>query len=95
MIPNKLAYFSQGTTYRTNRTSNISNNTIAFVGDDMSIATQGKIFGVRGVYPGTCTTAAATPEKAVTTNPPFPLDTDGQVLEESFWRIDIWSDSRF
>lgn len=84
MIPNKLAYFSQGATYRTNRTSNISNNTIAFVGDDMSIATQGKIFGVRGVYPGqeeeNLTDEGNTSIKVITTNPLFPLDGNGRPL---------------
>lgn len=82
MIPNKLAYFSQGSTYRTNREEeNISNRTIAFVGDDMSIATQGKIFGVRGVYPGVCgDDQAALTTKVVTTSPLFPLDTNGRPL---------------
>ena len=81
MIPNKLAYFSHGTTYRTNRDEeNINENTITFVGDDMSIATKGNIFGVRGVYPGTCTTAAGTAAKVATTTPLFPLDSNGKPL---------------
>lgn len=85
MIPNKLAYFSQGSTYRTNREEeNISNRTIAFVGDDMSIATQGKIFGVRGVYPGqeeeNLTDEGNTSIKVITTNPLFPLDGNGRPL---------------
>ena len=81
MIPNKFAYFSHGSTYRTNKEGeNISDNSIAFVGDDQSIATQGKIFGVRGVYPGTCTTAAGTAAKVATTSPLFPLDSSGKPL---------------
>lgn len=81
MIPNKLAYFSHGTTYRTNRDEeNINENTITFVGDDVSIATKGNIFGVRGVYPGTCTTAAGTAAKVATTTPLFPLDSNGKPL---------------
>ena len=81
MIPNKFAYFSHGSTYRTNKEGeNISDNSIAFVGDDQSIATQGKIFGVRGVYPGTCTTEAGTAAKVATTSPLFPLDSSGKPL---------------
>ena len=82
MIPNKFAYFSHGSTYRTNKEGeNISDNSIVFVGDDMSIATQGKIFGVRGVYPGVCgDDQAALTTKVVTTSPLFPLDTNGRPL---------------
>ena len=79
MIPNKFAYFSQGSTYRSNRT-NINDNSIVFVEDDASIITRQNIFGVRGVYPGTCTTAAATAAKVATTTPLFPLDTSGKPL---------------
>lgn len=81
MIPNKFAYFSHGSTYRTNKEGeNISDNSIVFVGDDQSIAARGKIFGVRGVYPGTCTTAAGTAAKVATTSPLFPLDSSGKPL---------------
>ena len=75
-IQNKLAYFSQGATYRTKKTEgDLSDRSIAFVGDDMSIATQGKIFGVRGVYPGICgNDQAALTTKVITTSPPFPID---------------------
>ena len=81
-IQNKLAYFSQGATYRTKKTEgDLSNRSIAFVGDDMSIATQGKIFGVRGVYPGICgNDQAALTTKVITTSPPFPIDTNGRPL---------------
>lgn len=81
MIPNKFAYFSHGSTYRTNKEGeNISDNSIVFVGDDQSIAARGKIFGVRGVYPGTCTTAAGTAAKVATTSPLFPLNSNGKPL---------------
>jgi hypothetical protein len=81
MIPNKLAYFSQGSTYRTYKEEeDVSENTISFVGDDLSVATQGKIFGVRGVYPGVCITAGGTAAKTATTTPLFPLDSNGKPL---------------
>ena len=81
MIPNKLAYFSQGSTYRTYKEEeDVSENTISFVGDDLSVATQGKIFGVRGVYPGVCITAGGTAAKTATTTPLFPLDSSGKPL---------------
>ena len=85
MIPNKLAYFSHGTTYRTNKEGeNISDNSIVFVGDDQSIATRGKIFGVRGVYPGqeeiNEEDEGNTSTKIITTSPLFPVDTNGRPL---------------
>lgn len=83
-IQNKLAYFSQGATYRTKKTEgDLSDRSIAFVGDDMSIATQGKIFGVRGVYPGQeeiNEDEGNTSTKIITTEPLFPVDTNGRPL---------------
>lgn len=85
MIPNKFAYFSHGTTYRTNKEGeNISDNSIVFVGDDQSIAARGKIFGVRGVYPGleeeNEEDQGNTSTKIITTEPLFPLDANGRPL---------------
>ena len=85
MIPNKFAYFSHGSTYRTNKEGeNISDNSIVFVGDDQSIAARGKIFGVRGVYPGleeeNEKDQGNTSTKIITTEPLFPVDTNGRPL---------------
>lgn len=80
-IPNKLLYFSQGSSYRTKRNDEeIRDDSIVFVEDDASIVTRQNIFGVRGVYPGTCTTAAGTAAKVATTTPLFPLDSSGKPL---------------
>lgn len=80
-IPNKLLYFSQGSTYRTKQEDEeIRDDSIVFVEDDASIVARQNIFGVRGVYPGTCTTAAGTAAKVATTTPLFPLDSSGKPL---------------
>ena len=80
-IPNKLLYFSQGSTYRTRQEDEeIRDDSIVFVEDDASIVARQNIFGVRGVYPGTCTTAAGTAAKVATTTPLFPLDSNGKPL---------------
>lgn len=80
-IPNKLLYFSQGSSYRTKREDEeIRDDSIVFVEDDASIVARQNIFGVRGVYPGTCTTAAGTAAKVATTSPLFPLDSSGKPL---------------
>lgn len=80
-IPNKLLYFSQGSSYRTRREDEeIRDDSIVFVEDDASIVARQNIFGVRGVYPGTCTTAAVTAAKVATTSPLFPLDSNGKPM---------------
>ena len=80
-IPNKLLYFSQGSSYRTKREDEeIRDDSIVFVEDDASIVARQNIFGVRGVYPGTCTTAAGTAAKVATTSPLFPLNSNGKPL---------------
>ena len=80
-IPNKLLYFSQGSSYRTKREDEeIRDDSIVFVEDDASIVARQNIFGVRGVYPGTCTTAAGTAAKVATTSPLFPLDSSGKPM---------------
>lgn len=80
-IPNKLLYFSQGSSYRTRREDEeIRDDSIVFIEDDASIVARQNIFGVRGVYPGTCTTAAGTAAKIATTSPLFPLDSSGKPM---------------
>lgn len=80
-IPNKLLYFSQGSSYRTRREDEeIRDDSIVFIEDDASIVARQNIFGVRGVYPGTCTTAAGTAAKVATTSPLFPLDSSGKPM---------------